>query len=366
MHKLIHALLIDFHAAICDEELKPFLSHNIVFTKAHSIDDILEFRSALIPSVVLCEYQTYIHHAENVKTTIENFLGPTIVVGRSIEINSYASLYEYKLTSDNNFIVKALYPESLAEAVHEHQIQNSVLNSVDRYNFIESLIDKLSENGAHEFNTPMNVIFGTLQLLNEYGETIDAVDRKELINSALRSCARMRRAYGNLLISVRAFKPPAPFITIRPVSLAKTLERVIRNLNNEKDIELICPSIDDVGLNILEEHLYLLLYEIIDNSVKFGDNNIPPLIKGSLSATEKFYRLSIRDYGSCSDYSFVRNFGAFIQLDRDKNEQQGWGLGLFIAKQITNTYDVQWEIIPCNPGTVVEFTFKLSEYKNTF
>jgi signal transduction histidine kinase len=73
------------------------------------------------------------------------------------------------------------------------------------------------------------------------------------------------------------------------------------------------------------------------------------------------WMLKITDQGRGMMGEQIKNIGAYMQFERERYEQQGSGLGLIIARLLTqlNDGELRIESIP-NQGTAVTVVFNLT------
>jgi signal transduction histidine kinase len=88
-----------------------------------------------------------------------------------------------------------------------------------------------------------------------------------------------------------------------------------------------------VRLFIHTPHIEEVLKRLFDNAVKFSSENGEIILE--MSEDETTVTLSIRDHGDgIPKEKHEAMYAKFEQVDREKNEQQGSGLGLFIANSL--------------------------------
>jgi K+-sensing histidine kinase KdpD len=79
----------------------------------------------------------------------------------------------------------------------------------------------------------------------------------------------------------------------------------------------------------LREVFAIFFFELIDNALKFSEDNKIIMVSGT-TYNEEFYELIIKVFWFSENE--LNKIGTQQQFNREKKEQQGLGLGLFLAK----------------------------------
>lgn len=102
-----------------------------------------------------------------------------------------------------------------------------------------------------------------------------------------------------------------------------------------------------------------ILFELIGNALKFSKNDKKIIVSGKIYNNE-YYELLIQDFGIGFSTEELKEIDVHKQFDRNKKEQQGLGLGLFISKAfIKKTKGVFSIISQKNVGTTIKLFFPL-------
>jgi signal transduction histidine kinase len=91
-------------------------------------------------------------------------------------------------------------------------------------------------------------------------------------------------------------------------------------------------SLYPASLRISEENLTKIVEELVENACKFSKVGTKITLQGILEGSD--YKLAVTNYGKPMTPEQVQRIGGFMQFERDKQEQQGTGLGLVIAKRL--------------------------------
>ncbi len=92
----------------------------------------------------------------------------------------------------------------------------------------------------------------------------------------------------------------------------------------------------DKPVAISEEYLTKIVDELTHNALKFSKPGTP--IQVLLFPSDRHLTMSISDRGRGLHTDQIRKVGAYMQFDRKQHEQQGLGLGLTIAKRLTELH----------------------------
>ena len=87
---------------------------------------------------------------------------------------------------------------------------------------------------------------------------------------------------------------------------------------------------------ISEDYLARIVDELVQNAFKFSERG--QRVSVTLSASPNGVMLSVTDRGRGFSTEHITRVGAYMQFDRKMQEQQGLGLGLVIAKRLTELH----------------------------
>jgi signal transduction histidine kinase len=85
-----------------------------------------------------------------------------------------------------------------------------------------------------------------------------------------------------------------------------------------------------------EDYLAKIVDELVQNAFKFSDPGTR--VSVTLSHVPNGVMLSVTDQGRGFSTEDITKVGAYMQFDRKIQEQQGLGLGLVIAKRLTELH----------------------------
>ncbi|GAB5466800.1 MAG: response regulator [Candidatus Kapaibacteriales bacterium] len=229
----------------------------------------------------------------------------------------------------------------------------------------------------HELRTPLNSIYSASQFLDINAENLELEDRKDLYGTIATSSLRLKRLIQNYLLYTEleiynTDRDKYKNIPIEQCSLE--IEDVVNHAiefmrdfeGYEKRIEVLLPEDLSFALKIRPDHLQKVLEEILSNAMKFHLND-------NLSVSLEIKHN--RDKGNCSISIYnpsvplseeeLDSINAYIQFSREKKEQQGLGLGLYLVKSITDLYGGVFRISPSESGNITKLIFNTYEFSDT-
>lgn len=208
---------------------------------------------------------------------------------------------------------------------------------------VEQLKSSLLMTLPHEVRTPLNQILGLTDYLKQSLEDVDKEETLEILEDVHSSAVRLRRLFENYLylsaLTINSYnieeleKLQESAIYSAESLIYETATNISYKFNKSDSIEL---NLEDSPLQISEEHFNKLIYELVDNAFKFGNEETK--IKISSQIVDNKYKITIHDNGIGMPLEKIYMLDAYIQFDRLENEQQGSGLGLAIVKKIMDIY----------------------------
>lgn len=216
-------------------------------------------------------------------------------------------------------------------------------------------------NVSHELKTPMTSIRGFVdgmldgtipqekhpQYLRIISEEVDRLSRL-----VMRMLDAAKIQAGELIIT------PAPFdLTEMAARVLISFEKQINDKKLEMDVDLQ----DSLIVNGDSDHIYRVIYNLVDNAVKFVDEGGTLTIRAETEGSMSLF--SIRNTGSeipAEDLPHV--FDRFYKVDRSRSrDRTGAGLGLYIVKSIVNLHGGDISVRSANGETEFAFTIPLAK-----
>ena len=221
----------------------------------------------------------------------------------------------------------------------------------------------LSDNRyfSHEVNTPLNGILGSINLLIKHKENFKENEIDVFYDAIKTSGNRLNRTLNNSILYDKLNNDKLVFVNDTSTEIFNEFITVKNKITkiDKSQLERIQFDIDKSDIKIQEEHLHFILFELMDNALKFSKTNEKIIVSGKRHDAE-FYELTIQDYGIGFSEIQLKEINAYQQFDRDKREQQGLGLGLYMSKTFMEKTGGVFSIISEeNVGTTIKLFLPL-------
>ena len=201
----------------------------------------------------------------------------------------------------------------------------------------------------HELRTPLNGIIGLAQIIVEDHATSS---REEILESATyihQSAMRLHRLIENFLVYSQIELLASEDKTLETKSWAKiTVGQVLPQA--ARDVASLCNRASDLELNvppaliaIPSDNLKKITSELLDNAFKFSLPGTPVQVTSEVVNQRILIRITNTGPGMTAEQ--IARIGPHLQFERKTNEQQGSGLGLFIAKRLTELLGGQFSLV---------------------
>jgi signal transduction histidine kinase len=227
-------------------------------------------------------------------------------------------------------------------------------------------LDKLKAEfvsvASHELKTPINVITGYVQLLEDgvFGPVPD--QQREVLGTIGRQAGSLTRLVRQLL-DISRFEAGAGKIEPRPFPLwefMRELERAFQVLAHQREVQFRITRADDVPDRVTWDYdrMNEVLGNLLSNAFKFTPRG--GRVELAIDAAGDRVLLEVKDSGAgIAAEHLPRIFDKFYQADNQASASaKGTGLGLAIAKSIVEAHG---GTITCesNPGVGTTFIIDL-------
>ena len=268
----------------------------------------------------------------------------------------------------DDYLAKPFNPDDLVAVVkgkltRARKRSNSAEMRFDTYR--RRIINTLS----HEFRTPLVAINTGTELLLDQHSQLETDRVQYLLESIQRGGQRLQRLVEDFMVIQQIESGVAAANATRYCAQHDLREIVVHAIEQFQEygahapvqLDLIVEDDAELLINVYEMQVIDMITRLLSNAAKFGGKdrvaNVRVYNKGDMAC------MSIRDYGpGMSEEEFFSAKETFAQIDRDRMEQQGCGLGLTVMHYFAelNCAEVICEC-PQDGGLGVEIRFPLSK-----
>ena len=262
-------------------------------------------------------------------------------------------------------IVQDITEKKQAELVYKSNEEN--LRLLREAQELDRMKTEFFANVSHEFRTPVNIIFSTLQLLEMYirNGTIDDAHVKlgMKLKSMKQNCHRLLRLIDNL---IDVTKIDSGFIELQPenVDIIRIIGEIcssVAEYTKSKNINFkYYTSIDKKVIACDPDKIERIMLNLLSNAIKFTSPGGEVTVK--ISTEQGNILVSVEDTGEGipkekQEYIFDR----FVQVDKSLSRSfEGSGIGLSLVKAFVDMHEGQIRL-ESDPDKGSKFMFTLPD-----
>lgn len=234
-------------------------------------------------------------------------------------------------------IAKGQYHERV-QVGHQYNEINHLADTfnimVDRIQDLVERMREVTENIAHDLRSPLARIRGIaeMSLISKSA----AMTPAQAAESTIEECDHLIETI-NTMLDLTEIEAGVQTLDVRQIRLNQLLEdacELFRPLAHESDIKVELDLNEQITLHTDGSRLQRLIYNLLDNAIKYSPLNGHILIKAHMR--DRRVQIEVEDNGSGiaqDDLPYI--FDRFYRADRSRSKP-GAGLGLSLVKAITN------------------------------
>lgn len=205
-------------------------------------------------------------------------------------------------------------------------------------------------NVSHDFKTPLSIIRNYSEAI--YDDILDESDRKGYLKQIISEVDRLNSLVMDLLelskLQGGAYSVHKEYFDLK--EFLTSFSYAFKSIADNKNINIIVSS-PDIQINADPKHLYRVLYNFIDNALKFSINNSEVKILASLN--EDGVKISVKDYGIGIQTNVLKDVWSRYYKH---SKSGGMGLGLAICSEILKLHGFTYGV-KSTPNRETEFYF---------
>jgi len=239
----------------------------------------------------------------------------------------------------DDYLTKPFTPSELLAAVNA-RLEKIAETERQTEKKLDELRGKITLTMPHELRTPLNGIMGLASIMIDGHQDMNPAELLDNARMIHLSADRLHRlienflAYGQIELMAKDAKSILLTATgsataVAPI-ISDTAQAVAARWKREDDLRL---EVRGCTVPVIADSLQKVVEEFVDNAFKFSDAGTPVrVIAGALDQT---FSLNVINSGRGLTADQIAKIGPHMQFEREKYEQQGAGLGLIIAKRLT-------------------------------
>lgn len=243
----------------------------------------------------------------------------------------------------DDYLTKPFSHDELLRAITARLGKQQAINEESQHK-LDELRQSISLALPHELNTTLSVIAGLSSILIDEYDTATRTDILEMAQSIYANSKRLHRLVHNFLLiaklDILAASPEQlklfqnSYMTDTASLITETAIRKAEEFERESDLEL---EVEPTDAPLSESQLKKIVEELVDNALKFSSPGSHVRIFSS--RIEDRFVLYVIDYGRGMTIDQINKIGAYMQFDRQVQEQSGVGLGLTIVKRLVELHN---------------------------
>lgn len=237
----------------------------------------------------------------------------------------------------DDYLTKPFTEEELLAAVETQLEKYETLQ--ERYQQqLDLLRHGLSTTLPREMRTPLTYILAHASLLIEGYDSLDQTTVLESLHAIKDAGEHLNRLLENLMIYVALEGDKTLHLEHPHTANVKeaVLEAALDTADAHERREDLRVHLTEGAAHMHGFHLQKIVEELVDNAFKFSEAGAP--VDVTFAHEDETLHLKVRDRGEGLSDEHIENIDVFVQFDRDNIEQRGSGLGLTVAKRLTELY----------------------------
>ncbi|NEP41100.1 MAG: hybrid sensor histidine kinase/response regulator [Okeania sp. SIO2H7] len=261
----------------------------------------------------------------------------------------------------DDYLSKPFTPEELLGAIATRLEKKVVVERKTKVQ-MQELRNNITLHLPHELNTPLNGIISGAAFLEEFADSLDPDEIREIAENLKISGERLYRMTKNFLLyahletiakdkeKLKSFRAESDKCFVKDLIRATAYNK-LKKANREEDLHL---DLEDALLAISQKHICKLIDELTDNAVKFSTPGTPVTIVSIVK--NRTFNLYVIDRGRGMNSEQFARVGALMQFERKLYEQQGSGLGLAICQTMVKVYGGELRVERKEEKTIVSIS----------
>ena len=230
---------------------------------------------------------------------------------------------------DDDYLHENTYTETM-------ELSEAFNKMSGRMKTLDDSRNEFVSNVSHELKTPLTSMKVLADSINSMGDEAPIEMYREFMGDITSEIDRETKIINDLLSLVKMDKSAAT-LNIDSVNINDLLEQIMKRLQpiaDKQQVELVLESFRPVTAEIDEVKLTLAFTNLIENAIKYNDNETGGYVHVSLNADHQYFYLKVEDNGiGIPEESLEHIYERFYRVDKSHSREiGGTGLGLAITR----------------------------------
>lgn len=227
------------------------------------------------------------------------------------------------------------------------KLNKQLLENIDQLEAKNKELDTFAYMASHDLQEPLRKIrIFSDRVSSKYGHELDG-ESKVYIDKIQAACARMQNLI-NDIFTLSKISTTKEAMTV--TNMNELLEEVIAEMDimiHESNAKIIIDKLPELQVN--KSLVKRLFQNLISNSIKYAQKNVPPIVKisakmesiqlGNKTISTRFCRIYLQDNGIGFDQQYAEQIFAMFKRLHANTEYEGTGIGLAICKRIVEEHE---------------------------
>lgn len=341
---MVKVLVIEDDRALLDDTVELLTHAGFHAVGAASTRDGLELTQTWGPDIIICDYMmpgemSGLDLIRALRTDIATALVPIVMI---TAYDDPRVRHQARLAGADDFLTKPFNVTELIETI-EARLERHAQISASGEMRLEMARTQLVRMVTHELRTPLISINTVIDVMSRQFTALTPAELEELMQSVVAGSRRLTHRVEQLVFITQLDAGALTLETVLTGGLDVTLWEQLIAANNlaRRFAYQMRPGVT-VNLQAGDYNSMVLcnpyalkqaLAELIANALTFAPNDTEVTVRQWRKNNTLF--ISITDLGmGIPKAALEMIFNRFQQVNRDKNEQQGMGLGLWLAQRI--------------------------------